>query len=295
VITFYNTPLGFFREAIESVLGQTYRNWELLLVDDGSSDQSTHLARQFAESHPMKVHYLAHPGRQNCGMSASRQLGISEASGEYVAFLDSDDVWVPDKLAEQVAILEGYPEAGMVYGNTLYWSSWSANQSDDNVRRDFIPRLGVAPNRVVEPPALLPLFLRGDAAVPCTCSVLVRKRTLEQAGGFEARFRNLYEDQVFYAKICLDLPVFVSDRCWDKYRQYPGSACATADAARERAARIEFLQWLESYLSTRGQVGGVVWRAVRNELWSARLHPTVRRALKPFRRTLRKVVTSQNR
>jgi glycosyltransferase involved in cell wall biosynthesis len=261
-------------------------------VDDGSSDQSTHLARQFANGHPRKVHYVAHPAHQNLGMSASRQLGISKARGEYVAFLDSDDVWLPNKLTEQVAILEGCPEAGMVYGNTLYWSTWSARQGPSNGRDDFIPRLGVTPNRVVEPPTLLPLFLHGDAAVPCTCSVLVRRQALEQTGGFEVRFRHLYEDQVFYAKVCLELPVFVSDRCWDKYRQYPGSACATADATRERAARIEFLRWLESYLSARGQVGGVVWKAVRNELWSSRLPPAVRRALKPFRRTLRKVAPS---
>ena len=260
-------------------------------MDDGSLGESTDLARQFADKNPKKVRYLTHPGHRNCGASASRQLGINQARGEYVAFLDSDDVWLPNKLTEQVAILEGCPEASMVYGNTLYWYTWSARQGQETPRHDFIPPLGVTPNRLIEPPTLLPLFLHGDAAVPCTCSVMVRRRSLQHTGGFEARFRHLYDDQAFYAKICLELPVFVSDRCWDKYRQHSGSGCATADAPRERAARIEFLQWLESYLSTRGQVGGVVWRAVRNELWSARLHPTVRRALKPFRRTLRKVAT----
>src|SRR5918994_2063107 len=87
----------FIEEAIKSVFAQTYENWELLLVDDGSTDGSTQIALRYAERHPGKVRYLEHPGHQNRGMSASRNLGISQAKGEYVALLDADDVWLPHK------------------------------------------------------------------------------------------------------------------------------------------------------------------------------------------------------
>jgi glycosyltransferase involved in cell wall biosynthesis len=68
-----------------------------------------------------KVRYLEHPGHENRGMSASRNLGITHAKGEYIALLDSDDVWLPHKLQQQVAILNSHPEAIMVYELSEYW------------------------------------------------------------------------------------------------------------------------------------------------------------------------------
>jgi glycosyltransferase involved in cell wall biosynthesis len=91
IIIFLNSE-EFIQEAIESVFAQTYNNWELLLVDDGSTDGSTNIALQYAEQHGERVRYLEHNNRQNRGMSASRNLGIREAKGEYIAFLDADDV-----------------------------------------------------------------------------------------------------------------------------------------------------------------------------------------------------------
>ena len=121
----------FFEEAIESIIGQDYADWELLLVDDGSADGTADIARRYAEVDPLRIRYLTHPGRENRGMSASRNLGIREARGEYVAFLDADDAWLPGKLAQQVAILDSYPNAAMVYGPTLRWYSWNGEAPDE--------------------------------------------------------------------------------------------------------------------------------------------------------------------
>src|SRR5215212_9963596 len=100
VIPFLNTE-NFIQEAIESVVAQTYENWQLFLVDDGSTDDSTRIAQEYTESYPGKIFYLEHPRHQNCGVSASRNLGISYAKGEYVGFLDADDVWLPHALEQQ--------------------------------------------------------------------------------------------------------------------------------------------------------------------------------------------------
>src|SRR5215212_3944019 len=113
IIIFFNEE-RFIREAIESVFAQTYDNWELLLVDDGSTDGSTQIALDYAHQYRAKVRYLEHPGHQNRGMSAARNLGISYARGQYVAFLDADDVWMPHKLHQQVEILDSHPEAAML-------------------------------------------------------------------------------------------------------------------------------------------------------------------------------------
>src|SRR5919199_4729628 len=93
IIIFLNEE-KFIQEAIESVFAQTYDRWELLLVDDGSTDDSTRIALQYAAQFPDKVRYLEHPDHLNRGASASRNLGISHANGDILAFLDSDDVWL---------------------------------------------------------------------------------------------------------------------------------------------------------------------------------------------------------
>src|SRR5215467_1200932 len=113
VIMIFLDAEKFIQEAIESVFAQTYANWELLLVDDGSTDASSEMALRYAEQYPTKVRYLEHEGHQNRGMSASRNRGINNARGEYIAFLDADDVWLPLKLEQQTAILESQPEAAM--------------------------------------------------------------------------------------------------------------------------------------------------------------------------------------
>src|SRR4051812_22103421 len=101
IIIFLNAE-RFLSEAVESVIAQTHKDWELLLVDDGSADGSTTLAQGFAARHPDRVRYLEHPAHQNRGMSASRNLGLANSTGDHVAFLDADDVWLPHKLAEQL-------------------------------------------------------------------------------------------------------------------------------------------------------------------------------------------------
>ena len=102
VITIFLNAEKFIHEAIESVFAQ----W---LVDDGSTDASAEIARRFANQQSRKVRYLEHVGHKNRGMSASRNLGIRNANGRYSAFLDADDVWLPEKLERQVPIFESQP------------------------------------------------------------------------------------------------------------------------------------------------------------------------------------------
>jgi glycosyltransferase involved in cell wall biosynthesis len=263
VIIFWNAE-RFFEEAIESVFAQKYPNWELLLVDDGSTDEATAIARHYVAQNPQRVRYFEHPGHINRGMSASRNLGIHYSRAQYIAFLDADDVWFPNALAEQVAILESRPEASMVYGPIQWWYSWT-NMLEDR-KCDHVEKLGVPPNTVIQPPKLLPLFLRNKAAVPS--GILVRRRVIDRLGGFDDTFRGEYEDQVFCAKICLNEPVFASGQCWYRYRQHPNSCVLTGQRTGEtHPARLLFLNWLTKYLSEQKVQNRRVWRALSLELW----------------------------
>jgi glycosyltransferase involved in cell wall biosynthesis len=252
----------FIQEAIESVFAQTYPAWELLLVDDGSSDASTAIARRYAELYPERVRYLEHLGHANRGMSASRNLGIRDAQGRYIAFLDADDVWFPNALAEQVAILESHPEAAMVYGPIQWWYSWTRKPEDHE--RDYVEKLGVPPDTVIQPPRLLALFLRDKAAVPS--GILVRRQIIERVGGFEDAFRGEYEDQVFCAKICLNAPVFASGRSWYRYRQHADSCVSIGlNTGQTHYARLIFLNWLKQYLHDQRVKDPPVWWALTQE------------------------------
>lgn len=271
----------FIDESIESVLAQTYPRWELLLVDDGSTDRSTEIARRYAEQRPDRISYFDHDGHTNRGASASRNLGVRHARGEYIAFLDADDVWLPHKLEQQVPLLDACPDVGSLYGNTLFWYSW-----DDapDLPDDYLPPLGVKPGTILTPPDLLTACLRGRAAVPCTCSLLVRRSVVEEIGGFEETFHSVFTDQAFYAKLFLAAPVYVADDYWDKYRQHSSSSCSVAEQEGQlQAKRLAYLHWVGDFLTARSYTHGPLWEALQEALWSHR-HPYVHR----LRRTIRR-------
>src|SRR6187431_834910 len=132
VIMIFHNAERFLNEAVRSVLGQTFGDIELLLIDDGSTDGSTGAAGKFAGEFPGLVHVFEHPEHANRGMSASRNLGMVSARGELIAFLDSDDVWEPNHLAEQVHLLRSHPAVGMVCGRAMNWRSWDGGGGQDD-------------------------------------------------------------------------------------------------------------------------------------------------------------------
>lgn len=289
IIIFLNEE-RFLAEAIGSVLAQDYGSWELLLVDDGSTDGGAAMARAYAAQHPERIRYLQHAGGANLGMSASRNLGLAGARGRYVGFLDADDVWLPEKLTEQVAILEGRPDVGMVYGRTLLWNSWQSSGTPRTL--DHFCDLGAPPETVVEPPGLLVQLIENRFQTPTTCNALVRRAVTDAVGGFEPAFRGMFEDQVFFMKVCLGQRVYVASRCWAKYRQRDDSHTAQADKVGQVAeSRARLLAWLETYLEQRDVNSPPVWTALRREQFALR-SPRLHRHLERLRR-LRDSVTGR--
>jgi glycosyltransferase involved in cell wall biosynthesis len=265
IIIFFNAR-QFIEEAIDSVFKQTYDCWELLLVDDGSTDGSREIALLWARNHPERVRCLTHAHLRNRGMSASRNLGLRHARGAFVAFLDADDVWQPEKLEQQVAIFERHPGAGLVAGATLHWHSWTGRAAD--AKRDRIALPSGPCDRLVEPPALaLQLRPLGSGLPLSNSGTMVRRAVIERIGGYEDRFSGLFEDQAFLTKVYLSTPVYVASTCWDRYRQHPESCCARAKAGGSQPAlRRDFLLWMESYLRAEGLEGSPVWRALQHAL-----------------------------
>jgi glycosyltransferase involved in cell wall biosynthesis len=280
----------FLGEAIESVLAQSLSDWELILVDDGSTDGSTTIARDHAARDPDRIRYLAHPEHRNLGKSTSRNLGIRAARGEFITFLDADDAFLPDKLERQVRLLEMHPGATMVYGRTEYWYGWTGARGD--LRRDFIPGLGPLREAAFEPPALMTRFLRHGGWVPCICSVLARTAAVVEVGGFDEGIQHLFEDQVLLAKLCLVHPVLFESGCGERYRQHAGSSSSIAVSRGEyhplhpNSARGVYLDWLSTYAARHGITDRAFWKALRLEVRLNR-HPIVGRVAIPILRLAR--------
>ena len=239
----------FLAETIESVRAQTYANWELLLCDDGATDGSSDIARAYAQADPARIRHLVHDGPAHQGASAARNLGLAHARGELIALLDGDDVWLPNKLTEQVALLRDHPEADALYGLTELWHSWTGAAVDAG--RDETPPSGVASGTLLGPRALLRGMLRRDVLVPCTCSIVMRADVVRRAGGFANEFPGIHDDVAFYSRLSLVGSFLFIERQWDRYRQRPTSTYATVRREGEgRRARLSYLTWLEGVLAT---------------------------------------------
>jgi glycosyltransferase involved in cell wall biosynthesis len=155
----------FLREAIQSVLDQTYRPFEVIVVDDGSTDDSVTIARSFPA-----VCVIEQP---HAGPSVARNRGIAASKGEFLAFLDADDLMPPDKLERQIGYLNEHPVVGCVLGRQqlllepgVEWPKWCGISPELAQRRPDIAQLGEAP----------------------IMSMVVRASIFEQAGGFDPSY-----------------------------------------------------------------------------------------------------------
>lgn len=260
VMIFFNGE-AFLAEAIESVIAQTFTDWEFLLVDDGSAPAATGIAKGYAARYPGKIRYLDHPDHANRGMSSTRNLGIQHARGEFIAFLDADDIWLPSKLAEHVALLDKHQDVGMVCGATVYWHSWSGG-------KDRIDQTGHKQDVVIYPPDPVPaIFPLGTAAPPSMSDIVLRTALIKELSGFEEQFTGHYESRAFLSKVYLSAPVYFSSGVSNKYRQHPASCVQTAFREGTHVQnRLDFLEWFEKYLKTRGQVDPRITRSLQRAL-----------------------------
>jgi glycosyltransferase involved in cell wall biosynthesis len=261
------TPLfnaeSYIGEAIASARGQTLRDWELLLVDDGSTDGGPAIARA-AAAIDSRIR-LIESSEFNRGAAVARNAGIAAAAGEFIAFLDADDLFDADKLAEEVSLMRANPAAMMLYGPTRWWHPGEEH-------RDWVEDMSAQADTLHKPPELLiDVLLLQKGEVPCTCSVLIRRSAIAVVGGFHESFR-LYEDQTLWVRLFLHYPVLVSNVARTVYRQHRASTSAAAsnsglyDRFDLHPARKAFLEWTAQYVSQSGVRYPDVERVLRRGL-----------------------------
>ena len=195
VITPVYNAQRFLEESARSALAQSETS-ELLLVDDGSTDGSLELCRRLADS-DARVHALTHPQRKNLGPAATRNLGIEHARCEYIAFLDADDYFLPDRfrtarrLLENDSQVDGVYEAVRNFCDTPETQQWWRTSGEPDLYT-FVE--GVAPECLFE------AMLQGKMGYFCTDGLTIRKRLLNKTGGFDTHLR-WAEDTALWLKM----------------------------------------------------------------------------------------------
>ncbi|WP_025321592.1 glycosyltransferase family 2 protein [Deferrisoma camini] len=193
--------LGLVDEAVASVLAQTFPDLELVVVDDGSTDGTAeHLARRFPDPRLRVV------VQENRGASAARNRGAAETSGEWLAFLDSDDLWRPEKLERQLAALDAHPEVPAAYTEEVWYrrGRWA------NPRKIHAKHSGWIFERC------LPLCIISPS------SVILRRGVFEELGGFDESLPAC-EDYDLWLRLTASHPVLlVRERLIVKRNGHPG-------------------------------------------------------------------------
>lgn len=200
VISTYNRE-RYVGLAIESVLAQTFPDIELIVVDDGSTDSTREVVSRFGP----RVHYAY---QDNAERAAARNHGLRLASGDYVAFLDSDDVWLPDKIEQELRRFEQYPEAGVVFSDAMFMDESGAP-------------LGPLVRRAYEGNVLRRIVRRNFVHIGAH---LIRRRLLLDVNGFnETRALSGSEDWEAWVRLAAVRPFAHVRRATLKYRVHGGS------------------------------------------------------------------------
>ncbi len=199
VIPAYNCA-RYLPAAIDSALRQTYAATEIVVVDDGSTDETPEVLARYPQVVVIR--------QENGGLSHARNQGIRRAAGEYIALLDGDDIWPADKLAEQMAIIQSDPAVGLLFGNARRFAD------DGWTEAPLFERYGLGAayfgheRRVLDP--LRKLLHMNFIPVG---TVVVKKAWLVEAGLFDENFRRV-EDWDIWLRIALKHPIHFSEKVW---------------------------------------------------------------------------------
>ena len=173
---------------LQSVFEQTFQNFEIVIVDDGSTDNSVEEVEKFDDSRIRLIH------QTNAGVSAARNRGIEEASGELIAFLDADDVWMPEYLATQYGLYQKYPEC------SVYACNYEFRDSEGKVTPTIIRKLPFEG----EDGILSNYFEVASCSHPpiCSISIMVKKTAIQAIGGFPLGIKS-GEDLLTWARLAV--------------------------------------------------------------------------------------------
>jgi glycosyltransferase involved in cell wall biosynthesis len=252
IVPAYNAA-AYLPYAIDSVLAQTYRDWEIVIVNDGSTDHTRAVVEPYQAKLGDRLQLIEQPNR---GLSAARNTGLRAARGEFMAMLDADDVWLPHRLARGVAVLDSHPETGLVHAKVVRI----------DVHGSITGQLKIAPEYLSGHIARHIYTRRAHIVCP---TVLFRKRCLQTAGWFDEAMRAT-EDRDLWFRIALRYKVAFIDEVVAQYRLSPMSITSDLDgllngqlyfaAKHYQSGAVTRLEYLQALGNTHRELGDSLFR-----------------------------------
>jgi glycosyltransferase involved in cell wall biosynthesis len=204
----YNSE-KYLRETLESIVNQTYKDWELVIINDGSSDSTESIISEYIkQGYPIIYHY-----QENRGLGASRNRAIKISQGEYIAFIDHDDIWLPQKLEKQIELFIEKPRLGAIYTDCYYIDSSGSITGRWFEERQ--PYQGRVFNQLLLEEFFMPIQ-----------TLIVQKEVLEKVGLFNASL-NIAEDNDINLKIAYQYEIGFIPEPLVGYRIHEG--CSSKD------------------------------------------------------------------
>lgn len=226
VIPTYNYG-KYLPDAIESVLSQTFKNYELIIVDDGSTDNTKEVVRPYLKNTRIRYHY-----QENTGQSSAKNVGIKLARGDFIAFLDADDSWLPDKLELQMKLFQANPALGVVYSRRLF----IAEDGNDIYHEQ--------PKKLYAGNVLYPMFMYGNHFL-CSSTSVVRKECFAKVGLFDQALE-ASEDFDLWLRIAIHYPFDFVDKPLIKFRA-GHSSVSKREGVIARCGSLIAKRFLEKY------------------------------------------------
>jgi glycosyltransferase involved in cell wall biosynthesis len=209
--------------AMQSVFAQTFDDWQILLVDDGSTDNTAQVVAPFLDRFGPKIRYIK---QENRGLPAARNTAIRASTAEFLALLDADDVWLPCRLAESVKILRERPQAGLAYGGIT------------SIDQEGLPGETFGGNRRYAEGRIAPQIYMRRVDLPCP-TITFRRKCVDEVGFFDETMRAT-EDRDLCLRIALQYEVAFVPRVLAYYRVSPSSM--TTDPERMLQAQMQFIE-----------------------------------------------------
>jgi glycosyltransferase involved in cell wall biosynthesis len=240
VIPAYNAEKTI-KKTIESVLEQTYQDFEIIVINDGSIDKTVQIVESFKDK---RINIFSY---ENCGLPTARNRGIYRSTGEFIAFLDADDLWTKDKLEMQLNALKESPEAGLAYSWTCFMDVDEQGEAVSFLRS---PEYAFAGD--VYQQLLIGDFIHSGS------NTLIRYQAIQAAGEFEPTLKSC-EDWDYWLRIAARFHFVVVPKYQILYRRTPGGMSSKVEVMKEASlisieraynAAPKELQYLKKYTLT---------------------------------------------
>ena len=233
IVPLYNKA-PYVRKAIDSVVSQTFKDWECIIVDDGSTDGSADIVREYVHTLQIAECKLQILSQKNSGVAAARNNGVKASSGEYVCFLDADDWWEPTFLEEMDKLIADYPDAGIYASNYIYYKPGKTHVALSLLRgyMDY------------------PKAYYEQGAMPVTSiTTCMPRKVFDEMGGFPVGIK-LGEDFLLWAKTTIHYPAAFCEKPLAYYNNdVPASLRATRNLHAPQYHMLFLLEPLEAEIA----------------------------------------------